>query len=86
MKIQRPNQTHLNVYNNQMQKQQQHKQKLNREDRLQISNEAKRLQQDGQIDKKRTAYVESIKNKVATGNYEINLEKTAQKMIDFWSR
>lgn len=85
MKIQRPNQAQLNVYQNQVNKQQQNKQKLDRQDRLQISQEAKRLQKDVKLDKQRTAYVEYIKDKVESGEYKINFEETAKQMINFWS-
>lgn len=84
MKIHRPNQSQLNVYQNQIEKQQQ-KQKPEHKDRLQISSEAKRLQQDVQSDKKRAAYVEKIKSQIDSDEYEIDFEKTAKKMIDFWS-
>lgn len=85
MRIQRPNPTHLNVYNNHIKNQQEQKEKINKEDRLQISDEAKRLHGDGETDEKRTAYVQSIKERVDAGKYEVNYEKIAQKMTEFWA-
>jgi negative regulator of flagellin synthesis FlgM len=85
MKINGPNQTNFNPYNNQIQKQMGLK-KDTRQDQIEISNEAKKLLENDKADPKREAYVQDIKDKVDAGEYKINYEKTAQKMIDFWSR
>lgn len=86
MKIQRPNQTHLNIYNNQMKSQLQKLESVKKQDRIQISNVAKQLQHDIKMSKNRANYVENLKNKVETGQYEVDFYQTAEKMIEFWSR
>lgn len=85
MKIHRSNQVPLNAYHNYMQKYQKPKESVRKQDRLQISEEAKRLQSDEKMDTKRSAYVHHIKEQIKQGTYEIDYEKTAQKMIDFWT-
>lgn len=56
------------------------------QDQLEISSEAMKLQENTKVNAKREAYVQEIKSRVESGQYEINYEKTAQKMIDFWSK
>ncbi|MUK90806.1 flagellar biosynthesis anti-sigma factor FlgM [Ornithinibacillus sp. L9] len=85
MKIHGPNQTNFNPYKNQIQKQADYKKNVNQKDQLEISTQAKQLQESENIHPKREAYVQEIKNAVESGEYKINHEKTAQKMIDFWS-
>lgn len=86
MKIQRPNQTYLNLYNKQMEKQLQKQENANKKDQIQISKAAKQLQHDIKINENRRESVEAIKNKIDAGHYELDIEKTAEKMIQFWSR
>jgi negative regulator of flagellin synthesis FlgM len=86
MKINGPNQANFNPYKNQIQKQIEYKKALKPEDQLEISSQALKLQENTKVNAKREAYVQEIKNRVEAGQYEINYEKTAQKMIDFWSR
>jgi len=85
MKINGPNQTNFNPYKNQLQKQADLKKDL-KQDRIEISNEAKKLMESNKADPKREAYIQEIKDKVDSGEYKINYEKTARKMIDFWSK
>lgn len=85
MKINGPNQTNFNPYKNQMQKQMDLKKDI-KQDQIEISSEAKKLLENEKTDPKREAYVQNIKDKVAAGEYKINYEKTAKKMIEFWSR
>lgn len=86
MKIQRPNQTHLNIYNNQMNNQLQKRESIKKQDQIQISNAAKQLQHDIKMNENRANYVENLKNKIETGQYEVDFNQTAEKMIEFWSR
>lgn len=86
MKIQRPNQSQLNIYTNQLQKQQQNRGKVNKQDQIQISEEAILLQKETKVNENRLNRIENIKNKIATGQYEIDFDKTASKMIEFWSK
>ncbi len=85
MKIQGPNLTKLAAYRAQLQQTDQ-KKKVNREDRLNISNAAKKLQESNKANSQRAEYVQNIKKAVKSGQYEIDHEKVAQKMIDFWSK
>jgi negative regulator of flagellin synthesis FlgM len=86
MKVNGPNQTNFNPYKNQIQKQMEMKKVGLQKDQLEISTEALKLQENTKVSAKREAYVQEIKNRVESGQYEINYEKTAQKMIDFWSK
>lgn len=86
MKIQGPNLTKLTAYRAQLQQQTDPEKKANREDQLDISNAAKQLQKSKKAHTQRADYVQDIKNKVKSGQYEVNHEKVAQKMIDFWSK
>lgn len=86
MKVNGPNQTNFNPYKNQLQKQMEMKKVGKQQDQLEISSEAMKLQENTKVNAKREAYVQEIKNRVESGQYEINYEKTAQKMIDFWSK
>ena len=85
MKINGPNQTNFNPYKNQIQKQADLKKDM-KQDQIEISNQAKELLESEKADPKREAYLQDIKEKVDAGEYQINYEKTAQKMIDFWSK
>lgn len=86
MKIQGPNATNLNAYKNQLQKQADIKKSVDRKDQLDISNEAKKLQKTDKMSAKRSAYVQEIKHAVESGQYEVNSERTSEKMINFWSK
>ncbi len=86
MKINGPNQTNFNPYKNQIQQQMDRKKSAKPQDQLQISSQAKQLQENTKANAKREAYVQGIKNRVESGEYTIDFEKTAQKMIDFWSK
>jgi len=83
MKINGPNQTNFNPYKNQLQKQADLKKDM-KQDQIEISNRAKNLLENDKTNPKREAYVQDIKDKADAGEYKINYEKTAQKMIDFW--
>lgn len=84
MKIQGP-QPLLNTYK-QLQQQQITKKNPQYQDQLNISAEAKKMQQNQFHELKRSEYVEEIKDKVQSGEYKVDSEKTAQKMINFLSK
>lgn len=86
MKIQGSNHTNFNPYKNQIQKHADINKGVNQKDQLQISNQAKQLQGNEKPSSERAGYVQEIKNAVETGEYRVNHEKTAQKMIAFWSK
>lgn len=86
MKINGPNQTNFNPYKNQLQKQMDYSKDTNKKDQLEISNQAKQKLENEKPSAKRASYVQQIKEAVDAGEYKTNHEKTAQKMIDFWSK
>ncbi|WP_047980837.1 flagellar biosynthesis anti-sigma factor FlgM [Ornithinibacillus contaminans] len=86
MKINGANQTNFNPYKNQIQKQADYKKSVQQQDQLEISTQAMKLQENTKVNPKREAYVQEIKNQVESGQYKIDYEKTAQKMIGFWSK
>lgn len=85
MKIGGPNHTNFNPYKQQLEKQANVKKSNQRSDKLQISEEALKLHGKEPNDK-RAAKVQEIKQQVAAGEYKIDIEKTSQKMLDFWGR
>jgi len=85
MKIHGPNHTNFNPYKNQAQKLNKVKGEHQQEDRLEISSHAKHLQQSKKTSVEREKYVQDIKQAIDAGEYKINYEKTAKKMIDFWA-
>ena len=86
MKINGPNQANFNPYKSHMQKQADVKKEINREDQLEISSQAKQLQESEKPYAKRSAYVQQIKNEIASGEYKVDPDKIAEKMIAFWSK
>lgn len=84
MKINGVNGANLNPYQKQMQKQQQ-LQSSQPKDKLEISNEAKQLQEGNGIVQARKEKVENLKQQVKSNEYDVNPKKTAEKMIDFWA-
>ena len=86
MKIHGSNQANFNPYQKQIQKQAEYKKEMNPKDQLEISNQAKQLQEHARPNAERAKYVQKIKNAVESDEYQVNHEKTAQKMIDFWSK
>lgn len=85
MKIQGPKMTQVNAYKNQMNKHIDHKNEKQK-DQLMISNKAKQLQKKDKISDNRLAHINEIKRAIETGEYKIETEKIAQKMIDFWKK
>ncbi|SDK03839.1 flagellar biosynthesis anti-sigma factor FlgM [Sediminibacillus albus] len=86
MKIQGPNHSNFNPYQKQMQKQADLKKELtNQADQLQISNQAKQLQETAKPDPARQERVQEIKQAVESGEYKIDPKQTARKMVEFWN-
>lgn len=86
MKIHGPNQTNFNPYKNHVQKQADYKKDMSKEDQIEISSKAKQLQESEHPNTKRSERVQEIKQAVDAGEYKVNPEKIAQKMISFWSK
>lgn len=85
MKIQGPNGPNINPYNQILKKQHEMKQQTKKEDQLQISEAAKNLLEIKEPNTERIEKIAKLKAKVENNEYEIEFEKTAKKMIDFWS-
>ncbi|WP_087972567.1 flagellar biosynthesis anti-sigma factor FlgM [Oceanobacillus rekensis] len=85
MKINGPNQTNFNPYKQQIQKQSEVKKDIQK-DQIEISSQAKQLQEKDKISEKRASHVQEIKQAVDSGSYKVNQEKVAQKMLEFWSK
>jgi negative regulator of flagellin synthesis FlgM len=85
LRINGSNQPNFNPYKNILQKQAEVKREINKQDQIEISKEAKQLQDSERPNKKRAEYVQSIKDLVQSGEYKVEPEKTAKKMIEFWS-
>ncbi|MCA0971565.1 flagellar biosynthesis anti-sigma factor FlgM [Halobacillus litoralis] len=86
MKIHGPNQSNFNPYQKSIKQQTDMKQQGNRQDKLEISNEAKQMQGKDQPNPARQKRVDQIKHDIESGNYQIDPKLTAQKMIDFWTK
>ncbi|MCT2537250.1 flagellar biosynthesis anti-sigma factor FlgM [Aquibacillus koreensis] len=86
MKIQGPNNSRINPYQKQMNKQAEIKKDVqNKEDKLQISDEAKRMQSSEEPSAARQKHVDQIKQSVQSGNYTVDPKLTAQKLLNFWN-
>jgi len=85
MKIHGTDQTNFNPYRDHIQKNLHNKSEKRKKDQLEISNEAQKLQKNDQSDE-RKRYVKAIKQKIDAGDYDVNYERTAQKVIDFWQK
>ncbi|MET3682996.1 negative regulator of flagellin synthesis FlgM [Alkalibacillus flavidus] len=83
MKINPTNQTHLSPYQKQMQQQQPAKQPNAQSDKVEISNRAKAMQDNG-IQKARDEHVQQVKQQVQDGEYNVDLNQTASKMVSFF--
>ncbi|MDZ5471950.1 flagellar biosynthesis anti-sigma factor FlgM [Bacillus sp. 31A1R] len=84
MKINNIGRLNVNPYNKQIEKSET-VQKSGRKDKIEISNEALELQKIGQIEIEREAKVKEIKEKISSGEYEVNNMETAKKLYDFWN-
>ncbi|WP_226037124.1 flagellar biosynthesis anti-sigma factor FlgM [Aquibacillus saliphilus] len=85
MKIQGPNHSNFNPYQKQLQKQAEIKKLTTNEDQLQISDQAKKLQDGDKPNALRQKHVDEIKQSVQSGDYTIDPKKTSQKMLEFWN-
>ncbi len=84
MKINNIGHVNINPYNKQMEKMEANA-KASKRDKIEISIEAKELQKGNPIELERKKMVEELKNKVDSGQYEIEPKKIAEKMYSFWN-
>ncbi|MEQ6377578.1 flagellar biosynthesis anti-sigma factor FlgM [Bacillaceae bacterium S4-13-58] len=85
MKIHGPNHMNMNPYKKQIQKQAELEQSGKQQDKIEISSEAKQMQEANQAVEARQKKVAEIKQQIESGEYQIDPKATAQKMIDFWT-
>lgn len=85
MRIHGPHQTNFNPYKEQAHKLEKLQKDHNQEDRLEISSQAKHLQGKLKPETQREKYVQTIKDAVQSGEYQVNHDKTAKQMVKFWS-
>ncbi|SFJ45797.1 anti-sigma-28 factor, FlgM family [Halobacillus dabanensis] len=85
MKINGPNQTNLNPYQKQINKQTEMGTKKQQKDKIEISETAKQMQESGKSNSVRQKLVEQVKTDIESGNYQVDSKATAKKMLDFWS-
>ncbi len=62
------------------------KQSNQQSDKVEISNKAKAMQESNTIEKARQDHVQSIKQQVQDGEYDVDLKKTAEKLLEFYRR
>lgn len=86
VKINGPHHTNFNPYKNQLKAQENIKKETTSKDQLEISKQAKQLQETEKPDPKRATYVQEIKKAYESGEYQVDLKQTVQKMINFWSK
>ncbi|CQR46395.1 Anti-sigma-28 factor, FlgM [Paraliobacillus sp. PM-2] len=86
MRIQGANHSNFNPYQKQFNKQAEITTKRPHSDKLQISEQAKKMQESEQIQSQREARVNEIKQAVENGTYEIAPKETAKKMLNFWNK
>lgn len=55
-------------------------------DKINISEEAKSLQKTQQHEVNRKQFVQKLKAQVQSDSYEVNHERVAEKMIQFWKK
>lgn len=84
MKINNFGKVNINPYQKQMDKIES-VQKTKKSDKVEISLEAKELQKVTAIEKERLEKVQALKNKVDSGDYQVNPRDVAKKMYDFWN-
>ncbi|MBN8235318.1 flagellar biosynthesis anti-sigma factor FlgM [Halobacillus kuroshimensis] len=84
MKINRPHHTQMNPYQKQLNQQADAKTHQSK-DKLEISPQAKQLQENDSVSPMRQKLVEQIKHDVETGNYQVDAQASAKKMINFFS-
>ncbi|TCT20454.1 FlgM family anti-sigma-28 factor [Melghiribacillus thermohalophilus] len=86
MKIQGPNHLNLNPYQKPYQQQAKMGKGKTSEDKVEISSEAKKMLETNPIADERKKKVEKLTEQVQSGEYNIDPETTAKKMIEFFRK
>ena len=85
MKIQGVPSSKVNPYQKHLKQQTEITKRPHEKDQIKISKEAKQLQQAAQFATDSADRVQKIKQAVEKGQYSIDYEKTAEKLIAYWS-
>lgn len=87
MKIQGPNQSQINPYQKQINKQTDEKKSSTyKPDQLEISKQAKEMQNKQHPQQVRQAFVYEIKQQVESGEYKVDHQATAKKLLEFYQK
>ncbi|MFC7393838.1 flagellar biosynthesis anti-sigma factor FlgM [Scopulibacillus cellulosilyticus] len=73
-------------YQNQMGRQGGPVKKSSKQDQVEISSQAKQLQNASGIEAERKEKIAKIKAAIDNGTYKVNPEEVAKKLYDFWNR
>lgn len=84
MKIHGPNHSNFNPYKKQIQKQQEMQKSDSFKDKVEISSKAKQMQENIKAQEARQERVEEIKQQVDSGEYQVDAQQTAKKMVNFF--
>lgn len=74
-----------NIYRKQLEKSQPGGEVTKKKDQLEISTEAKKMQQESKIVTDRKEKIEALKGKIENGEYKVNSEEVARKFYEFWN-
>lgn len=86
MKIQNYRLNGLELYQKQAEKQQPTKQTVAKEDKLEISKEAKQLQKANGTEQDRHEKIQNIKQQIENGTYTIDPNEIAKSIIHFFRK
>lgn len=84
MKIDGINHSHFNPYNKLSQPAQK-KEGAKPHDQLDISPEAKQMQQQSKLDLQRQDKVQTLKKQIQSGGYQVDPQQAANKFYEFWT-
>jgi negative regulator of flagellin synthesis FlgM len=85
MKINNFNRVTNNPYQKQLNKQAEVKQTQTKKmDQIEISSKALEMQKGEEVLAVRKEKVDSLKNQINSGSYQVNYDKVAEKFLEFW--
>lgn len=74
-----------NIYRRQLEKYEKTLETKLKRDKIEISTEAKQLQQTNQMEKARQEKINHIKEQIESGNYKVDAKEVARKFYEFWT-
>ncbi|GGF31237.1 negative regulator of flagellin synthesis [Halobacillus andaensis] len=86
MKIHGPNHTNFNPYQKQINQQNGLKNSSKQQqDKVEISDQGKALQDAGKTSEERQKYIDEIKAQVDDGSYKVDSKQAAKNLVDFFT-